>query len=138
MLMTSSKKLRIYQYWSTDPLLQTPFFASVKKRNRFFYQVLHFCDNQKFANGDKLYKIIFIVDSIKMKFHEIFEPFQNVCIDENLALFKGRLTFKQYIKCNFIYCFNIFLKSIVNRRHLHPSQSINKMKGLYNLLQDTS
>lgn len=42
-------------------------------------------------------KISPIVDLLKTKFSSTFYPFQNLCIDESLILWKGRLSFKQFI-----------------------------------------
>jgi hypothetical protein len=80
--------------WSTDPLLSTPIFTRLMKRDRFFFimKISHFCDN-----GDKLYKLRYVVDYLRNKFREIFSPFEKLCIDESLVLFKGRLSFRQYI-----------------------------------------
>ncbi|KAJ8926361.1 hypothetical protein NQ314_021281 [Rhamnusium bicolor] len=99
LLMTRCKKLRLHEYWSIDPLISTPIFASIMKRDRFFLilQIFHLCDNKQPTNGDKLYKIRYVVDYLKKKFREIFTPFQKLSIDESLVLFKGRLAFRQYI-----------------------------------------
>lgn len=34
---------------------------------------------------------------LREKFEQLFVPYQNICIDESLMLWKGRLSFKQYI-----------------------------------------
>jgi hypothetical protein len=85
--------------WSTDPLLSTPIFTRLMKRDRFFFimKISHFCDNALPHNGDKLYKLRYVVDYLRNKFREIFSPFEKLCIDESLVLFKGRLSFRQYI-----------------------------------------
>lgn len=46
---------------------------------------------------DKRYKISPLVDHIRSAFKNNFSPFKNVCLDESLILFKGRLLWKQYI-----------------------------------------
>ncbi len=38
-----------------------------------------------------------IVQHLKDKFRRIMVPYRNLCIDESLMLWKGRLHFKQYI-----------------------------------------
>lgn len=48
------------------------------------------------ADVDKLYKIREICDKLR-RFQEAFYPFQNLCIDASLLLYKGRLSFNQYI-----------------------------------------
>jgi hypothetical protein len=60
-------------------------------------RLLHFSDNKNPREGDRLYKIKPIIDHLRTKFSQMFSPFQDLCIDESLTLFKGRLLFKQYI-----------------------------------------
>lgn len=99
LLMTRCKKLRLHEYWSTDPLLSTPIFTTIMKRDRYFFilKILHFCDNKQSPDGDKLYKIRYVVDYLRNTFKDIFTPSEKLCIDESLVLFKGRLSFRQYI-----------------------------------------
>jgi hypothetical protein len=99
MLMVRIKKLTILDYWSTDPLLATPQFSDFMSRDRYLLllRLLHFSDNNNQPEGDRLYKIKPITDHLRTKFSEVFIPFQNLCIDESLTLFKGRLSFIQYI-----------------------------------------
>jgi hypothetical protein len=49
------------------------------------------------VQGEKLYKIQPVISHLRSAFSEAFTPFQNLCIDKSLVLFKGRLNFKQYI-----------------------------------------
>lgn len=99
LLMSRCKKLRLYEYWSVDPLISTPVFSQIMKRDRFFLllKVVHFCDNKQPTNDDKLFKIRYPVDYLRNKFISSFTPYKSICIDESLVLFKGRLAFKQYI-----------------------------------------
>jgi len=99
MLMTRNKKLCISEYWSTDKFLKSDIFGQIMSRNRFFdiLKMLHFCDNNITSNTDRLNKIRAILDIIRHKFRESFRPSEKLCIDESLLLFKGRLSFKQYI-----------------------------------------
>ncbi|KAG5877600.1 hypothetical protein JTB14_010287 [Gonioctena quinquepunctata] len=55
--------------------------------------MLHFSDNET-VNKDKIRPV---VDVIRQSFKTNFVPFENLCIDESLLLFKGGLGFKQYI-----------------------------------------
>ena len=97
--MCRNSRNRQEEHWSTDILLYSPIFSNTMPRNR--YQILmknlHFADNNNQVAGDRLYKIKNIVDPIRLKFKECLYPYKNLCIDENLLLFKGRLFFKQYI-----------------------------------------
>ena len=49
------------------------------------------------APGDRIWKIRPILNALCEKFRLFFRPFQNVCIDESLLLFRGRVVFRQYI-----------------------------------------
>ncbi|CAK9796635.1 PiggyBac transposable element-derived protein 4 [Anthophora quadrimaculata] len=57
---------------------------------------LHFVDHNEQSSG-RLHKINSVSSKLKKSFKDSFSPFQNLCIDESLLLFKGRLAFKQYI-----------------------------------------
>lgn len=99
MLMPRMKKFRIKDYWSTDYLISTPVFGDIMPRDRFLLllKFLHFNDNTHQPEGDRLYKLKPIVEDLKQKFQRTFVPFQNLCIDEVLVPYKGRISFKQYI-----------------------------------------
>lgn len=99
LLMARHRKLTINEYWSYDPLLATPQFSEYMSRDRYLLllRLLHFSDNDNPPERDNLYKIRPIIDHLRQIFGSLFRPFQNVCIDESLMLFKGRLSFIQYI-----------------------------------------
>ncbi|CAG5123949.1 unnamed protein product [Candidula unifasciata] len=59
--------------------------------------MLHFSDNSANVGGDRLYKIRHIIDNLRTSFQGAFSPYRDVVIDESLLLYKGRLSFKQYI-----------------------------------------
>jgi hypothetical protein len=97
--MPRMKKLKINEYWSKDCLLKTPMFNEIMSRDRFLLllRMLHFSDNSADAGGDRLRKIRNVIDSLRTSFRGAFSPYRDVVIDESLLLFKGRLSFKQYI-----------------------------------------
>ena len=99
MLIAHTKKNRIKDYWSTDQLISTPMFAQIFSRDRFLsiLKFLHFNDNQQQQGGDRLHKIKPILDSLRKKFKLCIKPYKNLCIDESMMVWKGRLNFKQYI-----------------------------------------
>jgi hypothetical protein len=99
MLMLHSKKNRICDYWSTDHLIATPIFAELFTRDRFrtLLTKLHFDNNQNEIVGDSLYKVQPVIDELKRTFFRCLSPYKNLCIDETLTPWKGRLHFKQYI-----------------------------------------
>ena len=71
-------------------------------RDRFeiISRFLHFIDNESLATYDgspKLFKIYPLLCHLNSKFQEFYLPKQNIAIDESLTLWKGRLSFAQYI-----------------------------------------
>ena len=96
-------KPQMANYWSINPLLKGSIFNSVMSRNRFqsILQFLHFADNSQYdANDpkrDRLYKVRPVVDYLVKKFKPVYVPNKHICVDEELLLWKGRLSFKQYI-----------------------------------------
>lgn len=99
LLMPLIKKRRINDYWSTDIYLSTPIFSKIMSRDRYLIllRMLHFADNDNVDKSDKLFKVRYVLDHIKSSYKRVMQPYQNLCIDESLMLYKGRLGFKQYI-----------------------------------------
>lgn len=97
-LMGHIRKSKLRDYWSTDPLLTTPIFRQMMTRNRYFQilKYLHFENNETIINHS-LKKIKPVIDDLRQKFANSMTPGKNLCIDESLLLWKGRLKFKQYI-----------------------------------------
>jgi len=60
--------------------------------------LLHFCNNENQEKGNHLFKLDVVLDEIRTNFKAGMVPFQNIVIDESLVLWKGRLSFKQFIK----------------------------------------
>ena len=102
-LMGIVHKPRLPMYWSTDSILATPIFNQVMRRDRFLLLVrfFHFADNTKYnpadPDRDKLYKIREVINMIKDRCGKVYSPGKSLSMDESLVLFKGRLSFKQYI-----------------------------------------
>ena len=96
--MGLNQKNRIKDYWSTDKLITTPIFGELFTRNRYLSIVryLDFADNNTEEEG-KLRKIQPIVENLRKKFEKAVISWENLCIDESLMLWKGRLSFKQYV-----------------------------------------
>lgn len=99
LLMAHQRKNNIKDYWSTSTLLYTPIFGRTMSQDRYFLilRLLHFCDNRNQTSGNRLFKIDTIIESLRIKFRSVFKPYQNVCVDESIVEWKGRLKFKQYI-----------------------------------------
>lgn len=100
MLMARNKKLQIQDYWSTNERLHQNIFSQLLSRHRYLLllRLIHFCDNSQQVHGERLYKIQMVITDVKKNFKDALIPFSNLAIDESLLLWKGRLSFKQYIK----------------------------------------
>ena len=104
LLMGIIHKPSLPQYWSLDTLLLTPIFSQAMKRNRFYLilKFLHFNDNSTYdaadENVDRLHKVRPLIDLFRNRCKDVFQPGQNLSVDESLVLFKGRLKFRQYVK----------------------------------------
>ena len=96
--MAHVKKYRIKDYWSSDRLIATPIFNDLMPRDRFLLllRYLHFNDNS-LRSEDRLFKIKPVVKHLREKFGSTLVPYRNLCVDESMMLWKGRLQFKQYI-----------------------------------------
>lgn len=90
---------RLEDYWNTSELFNLNFFRQYMSRNRFMLILrnLHFADNENNDNN-RLNKIEPIVTYFNNKMTDIYEPSENLALDESMVLFRGRLVFRQYIK----------------------------------------
>ena len=69
-------------------------------RNRLeLLNMWHFNDNndELYAN-DRLRKISPLIKKLNQQFKEVLTPGTNICIDETMVSFRGRLIFKRFIK----------------------------------------
>ncbi len=62
--------------------------------NKFF----HSDSNSNKNKGDKLYKIRFLFNYLPERWRKFYIPSKEICIDESIIKFDGRISFKQYIK----------------------------------------
>lgn len=69
-----------------------------RDRYQILLRFLHFSDNKCQIPGDRLAKIHLPLQEITKNFKQSMVPFENLAIDESLVLWKGRLSFKQFIK----------------------------------------
>lgn len=95
----SGEKQRIKDYWAKEFIIETPVFSQVMARDRYLeiLRYLHFAENTNVNKNNSSFKIRCIVDHFKSVFKSSLYPFQNLVIDESLMLFKGRISFRQYI-----------------------------------------
>ena len=89
-----------YMYFTTDKLFETPGFRSIISRDAFvnLEKFIHFIDNECLPeNNSKTAKIKSIFDYFVSRFQNLFTPDRDISTDESLLLWKGRLSWKQYI-----------------------------------------
>ena len=81
MILMSHNKNRINDYWSKDEAYEQKIFGKLITRDRFLQKLrcLHFTDNTKAVEDDKLQKIRPVHSSFKTK----FRPFQELCVYES-------------------------------------------------------
>lgn len=93
---TRSPSLR--KLFSKDPLYYHPIFGATMSGRRFEQILRCFSCELTKNTEDKLTKIRPLVDMIRESFQKAFSPKKNLSLDESLLLFRGRLSFRQYIK----------------------------------------
>lgn len=101
MLMGCDIKAELPYYWSRIREPQTPIFRKHMARDRFqiILKFLHFCNNDELMpDKGPFQKMRLILDDFKEKCKQLVEPYQKLCIDESLTLYKGRLSIRQYIQ----------------------------------------
>ncbi|KAL3203215.1 hypothetical protein MRX96_042007 [Rhipicephalus microplus] len=91
-------------YWSRNRLVETPVFGEIMSRNGFelIMRMLHFVDNTTIENCEghpqpHLRKIWPVYQALLEKYRTLYVPERDVSVDESLLLFKGRLSWKQYM-----------------------------------------
>ncbi|KAG6438653.1 piggyBac transposable element-derived protein 4 [Manduca sexta] len=102
----------IVSCFTKNPLLKTTVFRHIFSRDRYdlLSLALRFVDEKADvetvdptisdlgASSDRIYHLRPIVDHLNAKFQANYIPSQNICIDESLTLWKGKLDIKQYIR----------------------------------------
>ena len=89
-----------YMYFTTDKLFETPRFRSIISRDACvnLEKFIHFIDNESLPeNYSKTAKIKPIFDYFVSRFQKLFTRDRDISINESLLLWKGRLSWKQYI-----------------------------------------
>uniref|UniRef100_A0A0N4WU61 DDE_Tnp_1_7 domain-containing protein n=1 Tax=Haemonchus placei TaxID=6290 RepID=A0A0N4WU61_HAEPC len=87
-------------YWSTKPIFGCSVATKIMARNRFevLLSCLHFVDNENADKESRLYKIQPVLDLLNTSFQRMYKPEKEICIDETMVPFKGRIVFKQFNK----------------------------------------
>ena len=100
--MGLAEKRDLKEYWSTDFVVDTPFFKKYMCRDRFqsILANFHITDNSKaVARGepgfDPLYKLRPIVTKLN-SFSDIYKPEKDLSFDEATCGWKGKLRFRVY------------------------------------------
>lgn len=88
----------IESYWRTSFLYSNK-IKSLMSRNRFqlLLKMIHFNNNED-AIENRLHKINPLIQKLIVSFQAAIIPQDELCIDETIVPFRGRLSFRQYIK----------------------------------------
>ncbi|CAG4938111.1 unnamed protein product [Parnassius apollo] len=91
---------KISDYWSKDEIMGQNFPRTVMARNRFelLLQMLHFSQDDDANKADRLHRVKSLLDKLNHNFKSNYIPGQDICIDESMVPFRGRLIFRQYNK----------------------------------------
>ena len=106
-LMGILKLPRLEMYWSKQhPHIATPGISDIMSRIRFqqIFRFFHLSTSSEQVHSfhqpgyDRLFKVRKFLDLVSPKFEQEYIPHKQVSIDEAMIPFKGRLSFKQYMK----------------------------------------
>ncbi|XP_071057565.1 piggyBac transposable element-derived protein 4-like [Onthophagus taurus] len=102
MLMGIIQKPTIRSYFSKKDIIGTPIFNKIMTLDRFelITNFLHFVGNDTinaFEGPKKLFKIYPIIKHLNNVFQKYYLLGRNISVDESLTLWKGILSFKQFI-----------------------------------------
>ncbi|XP_041661730.1 piggyBac transposable element-derived protein 4-like isoform X1 [Cheilinus undulatus] len=67
-----------------------------RNRFQFIWKLLHFNNNSSQDGTDRMCKVHPVLDYVVEKFKEMYQPGQNICIDEGMMLWRGCLSFRVY------------------------------------------
>lgn len=88
---------RIQDYWKSNKLFSSV-FPNFMTRDRFLI-ILRCINFEKRPDpSNRSSKVQFLIDYFNNKMKTIYYPQKNLCIDEGMVLWRGRLQFRQYIK----------------------------------------
>lgn len=88
-------------YYTRNKLFETPGIKNIISLSRLVLlkKFMHFVDNTTLDPSvpAKLTKIKPVLDYVVDRFSKVYRPARDICVDESLMLWKGRLSWKQYI-----------------------------------------
>lgn len=91
---------KIEEYFSQKYTHRIPFFCDIFSRERFLqiFWMLHLSKNISGDNrlATKIKKISSYMEYLNKKFQESFIPDKEICVDESVVKFKGRISFMTY------------------------------------------
>ena len=92
-------KSEIYQYWSKSVLYNDQLIPSIMTRERFelLWGMIHFSDHQVNDESSRLHKIEPLITHLLTRYQAMYEPGENIVLDESMVPFRGRLLFRQYL-----------------------------------------
>ncbi|KAI4461519.1 transposase is4 [Holotrichia oblita] len=87
-------------YWDSESDMRNNIIYNSMRRDRFLqiFRFLHFADNSKQDLTDKIWKMRPLMDKIKAKFLQHFQPEEDLCYDESMVKYYGRHGCKQFIR----------------------------------------
>lgn len=101
LLQGQVKVSNIRKLFSFDPLNYHPIFSTTMSGRRFEQLLrcfsVHSC-NQILEGNDRLQKIRVLLNICLRNFQEAYTPGKELALDESLLLFRGRLSFRTYMK----------------------------------------
>lgn len=110
LLQAIVQKPELEMFWSSWPLLDTPYLRQIMSGERFslLLQCLHFINNSSISTDQSkaqisLQKIQPAFNYLVNKFSTVYTPKRNIAADESLMLFKGWLAMKQYISAKWAW-----------------------------------
>ncbi|KAJ8911109.1 hypothetical protein NQ315_003371 [Exocentrus adspersus] len=87
-------------YWDSDSDMRNHLVYNSMRRDRFLQisRFIHFADNNNPDISDKIWKMRPLMDKVKSKFLEHFQPEEHLCYDESMIKYFGKHSCKQFIR----------------------------------------
>lgn len=102
LLLGQSKYPKIRLAFSKHPLYYRPVFPATMSGRRFQMLLRTFCCHMPMTKAEidanKLTRVKPLLQKLLKAFNDAFLPFKELALDESLLLWRGRLSFRQYIK----------------------------------------
>ena len=99
-----SQKPHISDHWSKKAVISCNFCPNLMSRDRFLLILRNFHINDNSSEKkkgepgyDPLHKIRPLVDKVRLRFQQAYQPAEDITIDEGMCKYRGRIFFKQYM-----------------------------------------